>query len=81
MLGTPSRIRVLVSGLILISVVSGTCFMQTSMFMGGSSFFPGCVYTSLAARGRALRGPRAELFSYFSIWPEMTICWTWEEPS
>src|SRR3989339_1750284 len=31
--GTPSRTRVLVSGLILTSVVSGTCLMQTTISM------------------------------------------------
>ena len=38
MLGTPSRIRVPVSGLILISGVSGTCFTHTTIFI--SCFVP-----------------------------------------
>ena len=33
MLGTPSRIIVPVTGSSLISVVSGTCFIQTTIFM------------------------------------------------
>ena len=33
MAGTPSRIRVLVTGSIRTSVVSGTCLMQTTIFI------------------------------------------------
>ena len=39
MAGTPSRIRVLVTGSILTSVVSGTCFMQTTIFMSNVSSY------------------------------------------
>ena len=37
MLGTPSRIRVCFTGSILIAVVSGTCLIQTRIFISISS--------------------------------------------